>query len=100
MRVRRNNGNSRFPFATLGNRFATASLTGTLPVASIVLSSSFCSSSASSSFNSSSSIGSPTEVLVMALAISSPRACCSRSSSLRTDKLARIFRERLHFLNA
>jgi hypothetical protein len=68
-------------FAAAGN-LCISSDTGTVPVFSILLSSCSCSSSASSSSKADSSIGSPIGALVIALAISSPKACCSRSFSL------------------
>lgn len=73
--------NSLSPFETAGN-LCISSDTGTVPVFSILSSSCSCSNSASSSSNSLSSIVSPIGAFVMALAISSPSACCSRSLSL------------------
>lgn len=73
----------RSPLAAAGN-LCISSETGTVPVFNILLSNCSCSSSANSSSNSVSSIGSPIGALVMAAAISSPRACCSRSFSLQT----------------
>jgi len=69
------------PFAPAANLWISSD-TGTVPVFSILLSSCSCSSSASSSSNSDSSTVSPRGALVIACAISSPSACCSRSFSL------------------
>jgi hypothetical protein len=75
-------GNNVLSPLTAAGSLWISSDTGTVPVLSIWLSSCSCSSSASSSSNSDSSIGSPIEALVMACAISLPRACCSWSLSL------------------
>lgn len=69
------------PFAAAGSLWISSD-TGTVPVFSILLSSCSCSSSANSASKSDSSTASPIGALVIALAISSPNACCSRSFSL------------------
>lgn len=71
----------RSPFAAAGN-LCISSPTGTVPVFNILLSNCSCSISANSSSSSLSSTCSPSGADVIAFAISSPRACCSRSSSL------------------
>ena len=78
--AREHGGDVHSPFATAGS-LSTAD-TGVGPVLSILLSRASCSSSSSSASRSTSSIVSPSGAFVMALAISSPRECCSLRSSL------------------
>ena len=77
----------RSPFAAAGN-LCISSPTGTVPVFNILLSNCSCSISANSSSSSLSSTCSPNGADVIAFAISSPRACCSRSSSLYIYQLS------------
>ena len=74
------------PCATDGSLSAT----GTVPVLSICSSSCSCCMASSSFSRSSSSMGSPIWLLVMALTISSLRAFCSRSLSLKFGQSAHM----------
>lgn len=76
---------SRSPLDTDGSLWISSD-TGTVPVLSILSSSCSCSSSASSLSKSISSTGSPIGALIIACAISSPKACCSRSLSLQLSQ--------------
>lgn len=71
----------------LGN-LETSPPTGTLPLLSILSSIASCSIPSNSSSNSVSSTGSPNGAFVIAEAISSPSACCSRSSSIVASTLS------------
>lgn len=69
------------PLPTVGN-LSTSPATGSVPVLSMRSSIASCSRFSNSTSRSASSMGSPMWALVMAEAISSLSACCSRSSSL------------------